>query len=132
MSKSIRVTMTRPSTTTVWPFDINPWDLTLQSQFFEFENLGIESWIIGNEDNDLTLVVDHYFANDADFEEQKDLAYTKIPLWTDNTNRNDSNDYCQANNISVEVTEVENPDLSAYTRIVGQRDRTYEALNSLN
>jgi hypothetical protein len=131
MSKSIRVTMTRPSTTTVWPFDIEPWKPTLENQFLEFENLGIQSWIIGNEDNDLTLVVDHYFTDNANFEVQKNLAYTKIPLWTNNSNRPGSDEYCQANNITIEITEVDNPDLSAYTQITETRERTYTALNSI-
>jgi hypothetical protein len=131
MSKSIRVTMTRPNITTVWPFDIDPWNLTLESQFFEAVTFGIQSWIIGNEDNDLTLVVDHYFANDADFEAIKELAYTRIPLWTNDSNRTDSNEYCLANNITVAITEVDNPDLSAYTQITEARERTYTALSSM-
>jgi hypothetical protein len=126
--------MTRPNTTTIWPFDISPWNLTLQSQFFEFENLGIQSWIVGNEDNDLLLIVDHYFVNDSDFDAQKELAYSKIPLWTDDNNRAESDEYCQSNNITIEITEVTNPNLSGYTRITADRaqSRTFDALNSLN
>jgi hypothetical protein len=131
MAKSIRVTMTRPNLDTVWPFDINPWGIILQSNFSAGEQVGIQTWILGNEDTDLTLVVDHYFSDDADFESLKDIAYTKIPLWIDDSNRTEANEYHQANNITVEIVEVSNPDLSAYTRILEERDRTLDAVKTL-
>lgn len=133
MSKSIRVTMVRPTTSTVWPFDLFPWSSTLFENFSTFEAAGIESWIIGNEDNDLTLVVDHYFPTDELFAAEKDSTYALLPMWCNSGNRADSESYCTDNGITVTMQEVDNPDLSAYTRITTARGdlRTFDALRAL-
>ena len=132
MSRSIRVTMTRPTTDTVWPFDISPWNSTLLTNFLNFEDNNIQSWILGDEDDDLVVIVDHYFSDDSTFLSLKDHAYARIPLWTNNENRTESDEYCLANNITIEIVEVENPDLVDYTRIDENRRRTYTAINAIN
>jgi len=132
MSRSIRVTMTRPTTDTVWPFDISPWNSTLLTNFLNFEDNNIQSWILGDEDDDLVVIVDHYFSDDSNFLSLKDHAYARIPLWTNNENRTESDEYCLANNITIEIVEVENPDLANYTRLDEDRRRTYTAINAIN
>lgn len=132
MSKSIRVTMTRPSTLTIWPFDLFPWINTLDENYFTFEDLSVESWIIGNEDADLTLVVDHVFASEESFNTNKDTVYTMIPLWCNSQVRADSESYCTDNGINIIVEEIDNPDLSNSIKILvtHKNIRTYEALRT--
>ena len=131
---SIRVTMTRPTLDTVWPFDIYPWSDIVTTNFLEIEANGVESWISGNEDDDLTIVVDHYFLTDESFTSYRAVAYEHIPLWRDGSTGTESDQYSVDNGISVTITEVANPDLSSYTRIDTARNteiRTYTALEKL-
>ena len=134
MSMSIRVTMTRPNIDTVWPFDIYPWSDVVSTNFFEIENNSVESWISGNEDDDLTIVVDHFFPTNELFSSYRAVAYEHIPLWRDGTTGAESDQYSVDNNITVTITEVTDPDLSTYTRIDINRNsdiRTYTALTKL-
>jgi hypothetical protein len=130
MSKSIRVTMSRPTISTVWPFDIFPWSDTLNKNFLMFEEQGVESWILGNEDNDLTLVVDHYFPSDTMFNTIKDSIYPLLPMWCNSDIRTESESYCTDNSITILMSEVDNPDLSSYIKITisHPEQRTYEAI----
>ena len=129
MSKSIRVTMNRLSTTMVWPFDIFPWENTLSENFMTFEEEGIESWILGNEDTDLELVVDHYFPSDELFTAKKDLIYSLLPMWCNSDNRTESESYCTDNSVTVSMVEIDNPDLSSYIKITTSHpdQRTFAA-----
>ena len=134
MSMSIRVTMTRTSIDTVWPFDIHPWNNITSVNFSLTEANGIESWINGNEDTDLTIVVDHVFPTNELFSTYRAVAYEHIPLWRDGATGTESDQYSADNNITVTLTEVSDPDLSAYTRIDLNRNtdiRTYTALSKL-
>ena len=133
MSKSIRVTMTRPTTLTIWPFDLFPWMPTLSDNFLTFEGWGVESYINGNEDTDLTVVVDHYFATTESFDSLKDAVYDLLPLWCNSSNRTDSESYCVDNNVTVSIVEIDNPDLSAYTKltVTHSETRTFDALRAI-
>jgi hypothetical protein len=134
MSMSIRVTMTRPNIDAVWPFDIYPWSDIVATNFFEIEGNSVESWINGNEDTDLTIVVDHYFATNELFDSYRAVAYEHIPLWRDGATGAESDQYSADNNITVTITEVSDPNLSTFTRIDSSRNaniRTYTALTKL-
>lgn len=131
MSMSIRVTMTRPNIDTVWPFDITAWKDIVGVNFAELEDTGVESWISGNEDDDLSIVVDHYFITDEFFTSYRAVAHEHIPLWRDGTTGAESDQYSIDNGISVAISEIANPDLSTFTRIDLNRTteiRTYAAL----
>lgn len=134
MSMSIRVTMTRPNIDTVWPFDIYPWSDIVTTNFLEIEANDVESWISGNEDDDLIITVDHYFLTDESFTNYRAVAYEHIPLWRDGSTGAESDQYSIDNGISVIITEVANPDLSTYSKIDPTRNseiRTYTALHKL-
>ena len=115
MSVSIRATITITNLTTVCPFDI--WPEISTENFQTIELGGVQSWIKGNEDTSLVLVVDHYFPNDALFASYKTVAQQHIPLWEDSTNTTESASYASENGITIVWSEPSNPDLSGYERI---------------
>jgi hypothetical protein len=119
MSVSIRVTMTRPNTSTVWPFDI--WSSITAENFLFLEANSVESWIKGNEDTDTNIIVDHYFADDAVFASFKTTAQQHIPLWKNSSNLAETVDYEADNSITFTVTEVSNPVHTEYTKITDTR-----------
>ena len=119
MSAAIRVVITRPTTSTVWPFDI--WPTVVESNWNALEDAGVESWIIGNEDTDLEITVDHYFADDALFASYKETALQHIPMWKNTENSAEVNLYQTDNNVVSPITEVANPDYTGWTKIAWER-----------
>ena len=118
MAVSIRVTMTRPNISTIWPFDLYPWsEGQLVTNFNALESASVQTWIKGNEDDDLTLVIDHYFPTNELFDSYKTTAYTQIPLWEDVNNKTEADEFIAANNMTVTIAEVTEPDLSGYVQI---------------
>jgi len=119
MSVSLRVVMTRPNISTVWPFDI--WPMVLESNFNALEAAGVESYIQGHEDRDLVITVDHHFNDDAFFASYKDTALQYIPLWKTSANADEVDLYQNDNNITSPITEVANPDHTGWERLTIDR-----------
>lgn len=116
MSKSILGTITRQSTDTVWPFFI----------FYEANDTNFDvldgttkcqTYMKGNPDTDLVLYVQHVFEDEAFYETYKDTANQHIPLWKTTANASEVESYMTANNVTVDLEELTNPDLSGYTLI---------------
>lgn len=116
MAKSIRGTFTRPDTTSVWAMYVF-FPTTVENITF-FENLGVRTYMKGDPTADLTLVVDHVFADSATFDSLKDVVYTRIPAWTIEATRAEATEYATDNGQTLELTEVDDPDLSEYTAII--------------
>jgi hypothetical protein len=115
MSKSIRVTITRPDNTVAWPFDTWP-DQTLQTFRIMTQN-NCDTYIKGLEDDDLTLIVDHFFASNDSYDELRDDAYTIIPIWKTDSNAAEVDAYHTANNITYTVEDITDPDLTDYRQV---------------
>lgn len=112
MSTSVRGTITRPNLDTVWPFYIFFGATT--NNFFTLSNYGATHWVKGDPTTDLVLVVDHYYEDDNDFNTNKAASYEIIPLWKNSSNANEVESYQTANNVTVVLEEVTNPDLSGF------------------
>jgi hypothetical protein len=111
MSASIRVTITRPNTSVVWPFvqfaSVTEANYTVMSQ-------AIDTYLKGDVTNDLTVLVDHYFVSNDFFAENKSIAHEYIPLWKNTDNSAEVDSYISTNNITVTTEEVTDPDLTGY------------------
>ena len=116
MSKSIRVTMHRPNNTVTWPFDTWP-DQTLQT-FLVMTRHNVDTYMKGSEDDDLTLIVDHFFASDELFEELREDAYSIIPIWKGPENSSDVDAYHAANGITYTTEDITGPDLTDYKQVL--------------
>lgn len=112
MAKSIRVTMTRPDTDTTWWFDQYPVDTS--NGFQTLLDAGVELWINGDEDNDLTVVADHYFPTDELYDSYAETANTMIPLWK---NSDGVNAFETENGLSATTEVIDDPDLTGYTEV---------------
>lgn len=119
MSKSKRVTITRPNITTVWPFD--QFIDVADTNWNFLESIGITTHINGSENNDLSIVVDHMHTDDALFDEYNLYSEHVIPIWQNDTNKIDADAYCAANNIAVTMEIVVNPDLTGYELVTQNR-----------
>jgi hypothetical protein len=119
MSKSNRVTMTRPDLTTVWPFEA--FSTVRNSNFGTLENAGVETWIHGTEATDLTLVVDHVVTDDALFDTYQEYKAELIPLWISPESATEAAAYILANNITISEEVVQDPDLTGYERVTATR-----------
>lgn len=119
MSKSNRVTMTRPDLTTVWPFDA--FSTNRDTNFNTLENAGVETWILGDETTDLTLVVDHVVTDDALFDTYQEFKANLIPLWISSDSTGEAAAYISTNNITVSEEVVQDPDLTGYERVLPTR-----------
>ena len=119
MSKSIRVTMTRPNSVANWPFDM--FLDAVESAFIGLETAGVQSWIKGDEDSDNTIIVDHYFPTNELFTSFQEDAYKLIPIWKNAENSSEVDVYHATNNITCAITEVADPDLEGYERITLER-----------
>jgi hypothetical protein len=120
MPTYIRVTLSKSDNLTPWPFTVGPWNETLATQFFELQEIGMHTWVIDTVDSTL-LIFYHGFTNNDDYIRFKDLIYSKMPLWTNDENRDAANEYCLNNNISIEIVEaeadLEDSNLATYTLI---------------
>lgn len=112
MAKSIRVTMTRPDTDTTWWFDQYPVDVT--ANFQTLLDNGTEMWVKGDEDNDLTIVADHYFPTDDLYDSYGETANGLIPVWK---NSDGVDEFETSNGLSATVEVVNDPDLTGYTEV---------------
>lgn len=110
MGISIRCTMTRPNTSTVWPFIQFLDDLT--ANFYAL--VICDSYFKGNQETDLEVVVDHYFTTEEAFNLNKDEIYAKLPLWQTDANKASNEAYMASSGCTVTYTEVTDPDLSEY------------------
>jgi|SRR6056300_354436 len=112
MAKSIRVTMTRPDTDTTWWFDQYPADTF--TNFQTLLNAGVELWITGDEDSDLTVVADHYFPTDELYDSYAETANTMIPVWK---NSEGADEFESENGLSSTVEVIDEPDLTGYKEV---------------
>jgi hypothetical protein len=110
MSVSIRAKITRPNTSTVWPFVQFVSDLTANYELLT----QCDSYFKGNKETDLEVYVDHYFPTADGFALNKDAVYALIPLWQTEANREAATNYCTANNIVTTFEEINEPDLTGY------------------
>lgn len=115
MSKSIRGTFTRPDTSSVWAMYVF-FPTTVENITF-FENLGVHTYMKGDPETDLTLVVDHVFADNASFDSLSGVVYPRIPAWTVDSSKAEAEEYASDNGQTLVLEEVENPDLTGYTDI---------------
>jgi hypothetical protein len=111
MSISIRATINRPDTNTVWVFEEFYADLVENYR----KMTQCDTYLRGDKSNDLTVYVDHYFPTDDSFNLAKDTVYTLIPLWQNESNKEATEIYCRDNNITTTIEEIQDPDLSDYT-----------------
>jgi len=116
MAKSIRGTFTRPDTNSVWAmyvfFD------TVVENISRFNDTGkITTYMKGNPDTDLTLVVDHVFSDDAFFDEYESTARLYIPSWGTPDTIDEVNAYQSETGQTLVLEDVNNPDLTGYTQI---------------
>lgn len=107
MSKSIRVTITRPDLTIDWPFGPFTTQGNAHSDAYLVHPVENHSYIIGADG--LTCIVDHDFPNGADLDANREEFYSMIPWWRSTSNAAEVDAYTSANNITVEITEVEDP-----------------------
>jgi len=116
MAKSIRGTFTRPSTSSFWA--MNVFYNNVVENVAIFTSTGeIETYMKGDPENDLVLVVDHVFRHDDFFEDYKTEAYKHIPSWKTAATATEVDEYMLANNQTLVLEEVDNPDLTGYIRI---------------
>lgn len=116
MASSIRGTFTRPDTDTVWAMYIF-YDAVVENVTVFNETGKIATYMKGNPATDLTLVVDHYFDDDAFFAEYKATAYQHIPSWGTAANMSEMTAYQEENNLTLTLEEVSDPDLTGYVAI---------------
>lgn len=116
MAISIRGTFTRPNTDTVWAMYIF-YDAVVQNIAVFNETGKIATYMKGNPATDLSLIVDHYFDDEAFFAEYKETAYQHIPSWGTTENMTEMLAYQEENGLTLVLEEVSNPDLSGYTII---------------
>jgi hypothetical protein len=117
MSKSVRVAMTRPDLATVWPFDQYA-DVT-NEHWGDLDAAGFITYIAGDEDTDLSIVIDHQLDDDAVFDEFLAAHEFVIPLWKNSANSAEADAYCVDHNITFSLVTVSEPDI-ANLDIVGQ------------
>ncbi len=116
MAKSIRGTFTRPNTESIWAMYIF-YDTVVENIRTFHETGKIITYMKGDPSTDLSLVVDHVFTDDEFFTEYKDTAYTIIPSWGTPATMDEINAYMSANNQTLVLEEVDNPDLTGYVPI---------------
>jgi hypothetical protein len=116
MAISIRGTFTRPNVDTVWAMHIF-YDAVVENISIFNDTGKISTYMKGNPATDLTLVVDHYFTDEAFFAEYKDTAYQHIPSWGSAANMSEMTAYQEENGLTLTLEEVSNPDLTGYTAI---------------
>lgn len=121
MSKSIRVTMHRPNNTVSWPFDM--WPIQTEETFNLMSRHNCDTYVKGSEDDDLTIIVDHFFASNDNFTELREDAYGVIPIWKGANNASDVDAYHTANNITYTVEDITDPDLTGYTKVTNDSYR---------
>ena len=112
MAKSIRVTMTRPDTDTTWWFDEYPVDVT--AVWSTLLDAGVEMWVKGDEDTDLTVIADHYFPSDDLYDSYGETANGLIPVWKDSDG---VDDFETENGLSSTVEVINDPDLTGYEEV---------------
>ena len=115
MSKARKVTITRPNLTTVWPFD--QFQATAAANWNFLENVGIATYIDGDEDTDLTVEVYHHIDDDALFDEYDALREFVIPLWRNQDNIAEVDAYNADNNITITEEIIIEPVLTGFTLI---------------
>lgn len=105
--KIIRVVFTRPNLTIKFPND----------EFYEQSLAGLaslrglaqtnRSYLTG--EGELTMVVDHEFADANAFESNRTAIMALIPLWKTSSNSAAVDSYCNTNNVVTSIIEVDNP-----------------------
>ena len=118
MSKSIRVTLTRPDLSTEPPWSPAPGFLTdtaNASDAWKAAFPGNPSYLhVDNLDN-LNMIIDHIVTNDADLETHRTAMMALLPWWKNATNASAVDAYMAANNLTFAITEVDAPtDTSGY------------------
>ena len=114
-STSIRVTITRPNTAVAWPFEIFKDDTNTSADDYLAHVTNNQSFISGFEG--IECIVDHHFPDSADLVTYHDELYASIPWWNNSTNAAEVATYIAANNITVAISEVVDPDHTGYMDI---------------
>lgn len=115
MTKSIRGTFTRPSTDSVWAMYV--FFPTVAENVAFFETMNIITYMKGNPDSDLTLIVDHVFPDETNFDLNKATVYSRIPAWTNDADRAAAEEYTSDNGQTLVLEEVTDPNLTGYIKI---------------
>ena len=117
MSKSIRVTLTRPDLSTEPPWSSAGFltDAQNASDAWKVAFPGNPSFLHIDNLDALNMIVDHIVTNDADLETHRTAMMALLPWWKNATNASAVDAYMATNNLTFTITEVDAPtDTSGY------------------
>ena len=118
MSKSIRVTVTRPDLGTEMPWDSFTADTMSTAATWKTTFPGNPSYLSLGFAESLTVEVDHVITNDADLEANRSAMMALIPWWKTAENAAAVDALLAASNITFTIAETTAPvDLSGHTDI---------------
>jgi hypothetical protein len=108
MPASIQMTIVRPDTMTIWPWDI--WDTQVNFNLSVIANGDVTLYSKGDFTNDLVLMGQFVFAT----KELREEYSKNIPMWVDSDNEAEAAEYLTFNNITLTLEYVDDPVLTDY------------------
>jgi hypothetical protein len=113
MSKAIRVTITRTSPDTEWPFALFEEATQAAADFYRgFAAAPSISYLKDMDPMANTCVVYHVFQTPAELDDNHTALYTHIPWWKTTANAAEVDAFTTASGMVVTVDEVTDPDLT--------------------
>lgn len=109
MSKSIRVTVTRPDLATEFPWTVFLSDVATECTGWRTAFPGNPSYLHMDNMESTTAIVDHVITNDADLETNREAMLAFIPWWETPGNLTEVTAYMSANNITYTISEITAP-----------------------